>query len=402
MAQTMPQIMAQPKANPKETTHRRRPILIPNHQDKIHPIPRAPDLQYFHQSLPGYTPTPLVSLDALAKELNIKAVLVKDESARLGLPSFKMVGASWGVFRAVAAKTGISHQASMDEVSSAACRQGVRLFTATDGNHGRAIARMGKRLCLPVTVYVPYTVPQHTRDLITGEGADVVVLMTHYDTAVKEATRAANDTLGGILVQDTAFEGYEEIPAWIIEGYSTIFNEIDDQTAALGLTPSSMILPVGVGSIAEAGIRSAKAGERATQVVAVEPETAACLYESLLAGQSIPIQTSHTIMNGMDCGTLSTSSWPILRDNVDVCLTISDYESHCSVEYLAMNGLSIGPCGASTLAALRRLHLANLLDKDAVVVLLGTEGTRPYEIPPQVSSYEGRAELQAFRSMSHL
>jgi len=163
--------------------------------------PAAPSGAHaFHRSLPGYAPTPLVSVPAIAAELGVGRVLGKDGSTRLGLPAFKVLGASW------------------------ACRQvlaqhpGAMLVTATDGNHGRAVARMAARFGVEATVFVPAVMHRETAARIADEGAKVVWVDGAYDAAVRRAAAYAGDQPGRALVQDTAWDGYEQVPAWIVEG----------------------------------------------------------------------------------------------------------------------------------------------------------------------------------------
>src|SRR6516165_5315722 len=187
--------------------------------------PARGDAYAFHRSLPGYAPTPLVPVPALAAELGARRVLVKDESSRLGLPAFKVLGASW------------------------ACRQvlerrpGAMLVTATDGNHGRAVARMAAHFGVGATVFVPVVMLPQTAARIADEGAKVVWVDGGYDDAVRWAAAFAADQPGRALVQDTAWAGYEEVPAWIVQGYQTLLEEIDTQ---LGGAPDLVTVPVGV------------------------------------------------------------------------------------------------------------------------------------------------------------
>jgi diaminopropionate ammonia-lyase len=196
--------------------------------------PSPGDAHAFHQSLPGYSPTPLVSVPELAAELGVGRLLVKDESSRLGLPAFKVLGASW------------------------ACRQvlqghpGAMLVTATDGNHGRAVARMAAHFGVGATVFVPVVMLPEIAARIVDEGAKVVWIDGDYDDAVRCAAAFAGDQPGRALVQDTAWAGYEQVPAWIVQGYQTLLDEIDTQ---LGAAPDLVAVPVGVGSLAEAVVR---------------------------------------------------------------------------------------------------------------------------------------------------
>jgi diaminopropionate ammonia-lyase family len=343
----------------------------------------------FHQSLPNYSPTPLVSLPDLAADLGVRAVFVKDESNRFGLPSFKVLGASWGCFRAVAQQLGLSPTASLDEVSTGAKASAITLVAATEGNHGRAVAFMARLLGIDVQIFVPRSMDERTRGFIVGEGACLVVSPGCYDQAVLEASDRANKLPDALLIQDTAFEGYESVPAWIVEGYTTLMNEAEQQVAQLGLTASVMVTPVGVGSLAHAVARHCKSRMSPVSVIAVEPDSAPCLSESLYAGKSITVETSSTIMDGMNCGTVSTTAWPDLQRLVDACVTVSSSESHEAVQYLTSKSVPAGPCGGASLAALCRLAAEQsaplLLHKDSVVVLLSTEGARQYQTPRDVS-----------------
>lgn len=165
----------------------------------------------FHRDLPDYKQTPLIKLDHLAKEVGVRAVYLKDEGSRFGLPSFKVLGASWGTHRAITARLKLSLNCDLDTVKQSLVGQNVSLHAATDGNHGRAVARMGHWLGLPVVICVPSGMYRSTISLIESEGARVSQSTGNYDQAVLEAEAAAN-TDGGILVQDFAFGDYTDIP----------------------------------------------------------------------------------------------------------------------------------------------------------------------------------------------
>lgn len=351
--------------------------------------PQIEGLKAFHQSFPNYAPTPLVQLPELATELGVGHVLVKDESNRFGLPSFKVLGASWGCFRAIAGQLGLPSTVSLDELSSRAKEASIVLTTASMGNHGRAVAFMARLLGIEARIFVPRSLNQWTRDLIAGEGARLIVVQGDYDQAVQEAVDETRVGQGVLLIQDTAFEGYEDVPTWIVEGYSTMMHEVQNELARLGLSGSLMITPAGVGSLAHAVAKHCKSQSTPMSVVAVEPDTAACLSSSLTAGKPVTVQTSSTIMDGMDCGTVSSTAWPDMQRLVDACVTVSSYESHCAVQYLTSKSVAAGPCGGASLAALRQLatskEATSLLNKDSVVILLSTEGAREYPVPKDVS-----------------
>jgi len=169
-----------------------------------------PEVEPFHRSLPDYAVTPLVSLPDVAKDLGLKHVFMKDESNRLGLPAFKILGASWAVYKAVAEKCNVPPGRSVEEVGKAAKAQGIRLVTCTEGNWGRAVSRMAKYLSITATVFVPDFMDLATQKKIEGEGGNVIVVDGDYDDSVRYAQDEAEK--GGLLVMDVAYAGYEQIP----------------------------------------------------------------------------------------------------------------------------------------------------------------------------------------------
>lgn len=348
----------------------------------------APDsslVQRYHQKLPGFAPSPLVSLPDLAHDLGIQAVYVKDESSRLGLPAFKILGASWGTLRAIADLANLSLDCSLDELSAAAQRLKLTLFAATDGNHGRAVARMAQILGVKASIFVPKFSDEHVQANIRSEGATVTVVPGNYDETVIFVSKECERTPGGLHIQDNAFGEYETIPLYIVEGYSTLLKEVEQQLGEQGLKATAMVTPIGVGSLGHAVTAFCKSSGRQIQVLTIEPETSACLHDNLKSGISRTIQTSHTIMDGMNCGTVSPTSWPVLQGGVDASVTITDEQCHQAIQYLHSHGINAGPCGAGALAALRRvaeeMPAAISLGPDSVVVLLSTEGQRFYVVP---------------------
>ena len=279
---------------------------------------------------------------------------------------------------------------TLPTLAAAAQRLQLHLFAATEGNHGRAVAHVASWLGIPCTIFVPGFTNAKVVANIQSEGADVVQLEKpkDYDDAVAAADAAAKKLSRGIgvLVQDNAFEGYTEVPAWIVEGYSTLLAEVEEQLAAKGLKASHIVTPIGVGGLGHAVTVWAKSEGRAVKVISVEPESAACLYWNLVSGRHETVETGKTIMDGMNCGTVSPISWPVLRQGVDVSVTVSEIDSHEAVMELERCGVLTGPCGAAGLAALRKIMGEGLaaevgLSGTSVVVLLSTEGKRWYEIP---------------------
>lgn len=314
----------------------------------------------FHRSVPGYAPTSLVELPALAAELDVGRVLVKDESSRLGLSAFKVLGASWACHRVLQR------------------HPGAELVTATDGNHGRAVARMAAHFGVSATVFAPDVMLPEAEGRIAGEGARVVRLDVGYDDAVRAAAAYAAERADRALVQDTAWDGYTEVPGWIVEGYDTLLQEVDDE---LDKAPDLVVVPVGVGSLAEAVVRHYRRPDTPRpSVLSVEPESAACLLASLLADEPVTVPTASTVMAGLNCGTVSRAAWPVLQAGCDAAVSVSDPDARQAVNDLRRLGVSSGPSGAATLAGVRAAlstpgrRTALDLPEDAVVVLLSTEG----------------------------
>lgn len=322
------------------------------------------EVRQFHRTLPGYAETPLVSLPTIATALDLGAVLVKDESSRLGLPAFKMLGASWAVHRALQERSKDLGQP--------------RLVTATDGNHGRAVARMAKLLGLPATVVVPRGVSEHAISLIREEGATVEVLDVSYDDTVRHAAEMAKADDNALIVQDTSWPGYEEIPQWIVNGYATLFDEAAEQAAERELDVDLLVVPAGVGSLAHAALLFARS-RLGCKVVTVEPTGAACISASLAASELTTVPTGETSMAGLNCGTPSYLAWPDLRSGLAGAATVDDQAATAAMAELDALGVDSGPCGAASLAALHTLaseqaRAALGLTPKSVVLLLNTEG----------------------------
>jgi diaminopropionate ammonia-lyase len=322
---------------------------------------QGPALQ-FHQSLPGYAPTKLIDVPQLAQELGLGKVLVKDESARFGLPAFKALGATWAIDKALRALS-----AGPDAV----------LVTATDGNHGRAVARTAKLRGLAARIYIPDGVSDFAIQAIADEGAKVTRINGDYDLAVAAAAKDAEET-GALLIQDTAWDGYEEVPSWIVEGYSTMVAEVDQQLAQQGLAADLVIVPTGVGSLLQAVIAHYRGQLAGAKVVSVEPDTAGGVFESLKAGQLVSVATKTTIMTGLNCGTPSSLAMPYILQGLSGSLLVDDREARAALAHLTELGVKVGPCGAAALSGIRTLMASDAktelgLNEDSVVVLLSTE-----------------------------
>lgn len=318
---------------------------------------------------------------------------VKEESSRYGLPAFKMLGAAHAVARALSARLGVTDRPlPFDQLADQIARTGVReLVAATDGNHGRAVAHCAALVGLRSRILVPWGVSEQAIDAIRSEGAEVTVLDLPYDDVVAAAAEQA-DSDGSLLVQDTSWEGYGQIPAWIVEGYGSVLAEAAAQLRDVGAdAPSLVTAPTGVGAFAEAVVRFARSGRfaqvlgadgaEAPQVVTVEPEAAPSLLTSLAADRPVSVATGHTIMAGLNCGSVAAASWPVLRAGVDVSVMVSDAAAATAVCDLETLGVDSGPCGASSLAAVRLLASRGQLPADGSILLVSTEGREANPLP---------------------
>jgi diaminopropionate ammonia-lyase len=356
------------------------------------------DAARFHRQLPGYAPTPLVEIPELAAELGVGRLFAKDESARFDLRAFKFLGASWAGFLAVSRRTGYAGSPGLTGLRAhlAGRSDGLSLVTATDGNHGRAVARTARLLGLPARVYVPASVPAIVLTRISAERAVMIPVDGTYDAAVAAARAEAGSDRRALLIQDTAWAGYEEVPGWIVDGYETLFAELDTQLAACGVgaagapAPALVSVPVGVGSLAQAAVahyrREALPAAARPRLLSAEPVDAACVLTSLAAGSAVAVPTGDTVMNGLNCGTPSSLAWPYLRDGLDAAIAVDDTEAARAVTSLAAAGIAAGPSGAASFAALRaaltgpgavtrRRDLGlGVAGEQATVVCLCTEG----------------------------
>jgi len=345
---------------------------------------RASGAAAFHRTMPGYAPTPLREVTELADELRVGRVFVKEESARLGLPAFKILGASYAISRALSAALGEADRAmGVEELRAALDGAGPTLIAATDGNHGRAVAHTADLLGLSAVILHPEGITAEARAAIASEGAETIELPMPYDEVVAEAAARA-ESLGdaALLVQDTAWEGYEQIPQWIVEGYATMFDEADDQLLAAGVTALDLVaVPIGVGSLAQAAVSHHRSGRWTPSVLGVEPAAAPSIITALRAAEPVSVETSPTVMTGLNCGTVSRTAWPVLRDGLDAAVTVGDEDAVRAVRDLEGLGVDAGPCGAATLAGVRALVAEQQIAPDATILLISTEGRSANPIP---------------------
>lgn len=346
------------------------------------PFAKSRDPLAFHRLLPAYSPTPLRLLPQLARRLGVGRVMAKDETSRLGLPAFKMLGASWATFRALserlASSTGESPKAFRDIESLRSALMPLTPLTlaaATDGNHGRAVARMAKLLGLEAQIFVPSDMARARIQAIEGEGAEVIVVDGVYDDAVARSADESGEAR--LVISDTSWPGYESVPKQIIEGYSTIFWEIDDALISHGWSqPDLVAVPVGVGALACSALTHYRDKPEVVTLLSVEPIDAACVMASILAGELTEVPGPHrSVMSGLNCGLPSQIAFPALRDGFDVCAAIEDGFAEDAMRSLAAEGVESGETGAAGLAGLLAFpEICQELGAEASVLLLITEG----------------------------
>jgi diaminopropionate ammonia-lyase len=344
-------------------------------------LPDTLDPLSFHRKLPGYAPTPLLSTPSVASRLGLSRVLVKNESSRFGLPSFKLLGASWAIYRALVTRSGLGLDdwSSVDELAKAlSFLKPFALGAATDGNHGRAVAHMARLLGFEARIFVPRGTAAARIRAIESEGASVTVVDGDYDATIARSAEEMSERC--LVVDDTSWPGYEEIPRWVIQGYGTIFREIEGETDS---PPSVVFVPIGVGALGAAAVDFCKRRGQ-TLVVGVEPESAACVLASIEAGELVTVPgPQDSIMAGLNCGTPSSIAFPTLLAGLDGSIAIEDSYAEESMRTLAGCGIVSGETGAAALAGLEALlalpeatEIRNELglDRNATVLLLVTEG----------------------------
>jgi diaminopropionate ammonia-lyase len=262
--------------------------------------------------------------------MRVGRVLLKVETERFGLPAFKILGASWAAERLLSERDA----------------EATTLVTATDGNHGRAVARVARMRGLAAHILVPAGTAQARIDGIASEGAHVEIVDGSYDEAVEKAAGMADDT--HVVLSDTSWPGYEDVPRWVVEGYETIFREAGEQLD--GLVPDVALIPIGVGSLGVAA--AAHWPDAPPRLVGLEPETAACALESIRAGEPVTVPGPHdSIMAGLNAGTVSKLAWPVLRDRYDAFCAIDDSWAEDGMRKLAAIGVEAGEVSGGTVGA---------------------------------------------------
>ena len=351
----------------------------------------------FHTTIRGYKATPLVSLDSLAKELGVWKIYVKDESHRFGLNAFKGLGATYAIAKLLCERLNVDiDSVSFDYFKTPEVYEIIKdmvFVTATDGNHGRGVAWAATQLGCKSIVYMPKGSSLRRLENIKKVGAEASITDVNYDDTVKLARLKAEE-IGGFLVQDTGWEGYESIPKWIAQGYTTMAAEAMVQMRLDGIDrPTHVFLQAGVGTFA-GGILGYLANvykERLPITVIMEPTNAACFYKSAFANDGNPRSVTgdlETIMAGLACGEPNPVIWPILRDYAKAFLSCPDYVAARGMRVLAnpigndpkvVSGES-GAVGLGLLTLLlereemKELKTKLALDENSVILCFSTEG----------------------------
>jgi diaminopropionate ammonia-lyase len=283
----------------------------------------------FHQTLGGYAPTPLVDCQPLADSLGLRSLHLKDESCRFGLNSFKALGASFAMQRLA----------------------GTIFSAATAGNHGRAVAWSARRLSCEAKIFVPSITVLARIENIRREGADVRIVDGSYEDAIRLCD-AESRQHGWQVISDTGYEGYLEIPKWVVEGYQTLFLECECE-------PDAVFIQAGVGGLLCAAVDHFRSHEPSPTIVCVEPEVADGLLESISSRDGEPTVSrgpQNSIMAGLNCREVSLTAWPSIKRGVDIFLAIEDSRTLEAMRLLGDAGIDSGESGAAGLAGLVALR----------------------------------------------
>lgn len=332
------------------------------------------NVQKFFSQKEIFISTPLEKLPELASELGVKNILVKDESNRFGLNSFKILGVLYAIRR-------LKKNGRLKKDSILAC--------ATEGNHGLAVAFAAKQENLRAKIYVANDLSQTRIEMLQRLGAEVRVVAGNYDEAVKTVFQDAGQN-GWLIVSDTSRTGYLELPSWIMAGYTRLLDEAEAQWGED--LPDIVLIQAGVGGLAGAILSwfCFRFGVKRPYIIVCEPDNAACLLESAKVGHPVTLQGNfQTIMAGLRCGEVSPLAWSLIKDTADAFLTITDEQSLAAMRLLENptgkdSKIETGASGACGLAGILALteneklsglrQDCNLNDKSKVFII-NTEGS---------------------------
>ena len=345
----------------------------------------AKKIRSVYSDMKEYQRTPLVSLEKLSQKIGVSKIWVKDESYRFGLNSFKSLGGIYAIYRTLEEMAGES--ISISDIFSPSFKDNLGELTfsaATDGNHGLGVAWASMKLGQKAVIYLPKgTVPQRI-EAIRKTGAKAVVIDGNYDDAVEKMARDGQNE-GWQVISDTAWGGYRDIPRWIMQGYTVLFDEVMEEIKEKGSdVPTHMILQAGVGSFSASGVGYFNSiyGKKRPVSIIVEPDNAACFYESIQINDGKPHRAKgdlSTIMAGLSCGVPNPIAWNIHRDYSDVFVSCRDELSSLSMRVLGnpLKGdkkIISGESGAIGLGVLMHIKKDLEIEKDSEILLISTEG----------------------------
>ena len=361
-------------------------------------LAQAEAVRNFHRSFPMYAPTPLARLPETAKLLGLGDIYVKDESQRFGLNAFKVLGGSYAMGRYLAEKLGKPlSETGYDVLTSGEIREklgDLTFITATDGNHGRGVAWTAHTLGQKSVVHMPKGSAEERLNNIRAAGARADIIDGNYDDAVRLSRQEAEKN-GWIVIQDTSWEGYEKIPAWIMQGYCTMALESCEQ---LPQKPTHIFLQAGVGSMAAAvaAFFASVYGENRPKVILVEPNNADCFYRTARADDGTLHTVTgdmQTIMAGLACGEPCGLAWEILKDCADHFIAFPDWAAAKGMRILGNpwgkdDRVISGESGASAFGCCAAIatepSLAGIkeelgLDENSRILFFSTEGATERE-----------------------
>lgn len=352
----------------------------------------------FHRSFPQYSVTPLHKLSELADYLDLGAIYVKDESYRFGLNAFKVLGGSFAMVKYISQRTGIPvSELPYKVLSSKKFKETAgqtTFYSATDGNHGRGIAWSANKLGQKAVIRMPRGSAQTRLNNIRKENADAEILDLNYDECVRYVNDMVKNDPNGVMVQDTAWRGYTDIPSWIMQGYGTLSIEADRQMVADGCDyPTHVFIQAGVGSLAGsvAGYFAEKYKDTKPTICVVEAGAADCLLRSARRGDGKIVRVRgklDTIMAGLSCGAPCTIGWRILKNHAEGFAGTPDWMSAMGTRIygVPLDGDPLvvsGESGSVTMGFLYSIMMykrydyikkALKLNKKSRILLVNTEG----------------------------
>lgn len=383
----------------KKIQYLKNPNITDNSGACSFPVEDAEHIFAFHKSFPEYQETPLVCLEQLAKTYGVKSIYIKDESFRFGQNAFKVLGGSYAIAKYIAEKLKLNiKDLTYEKLTSSEVREtlgDVTFITATDGNHGRGIAWTANRLRQKCVVYMPKGTAQERLRNIQNLGAEAYIMECNYDDCVRLASEHAEKN-GWVLVQDTAFEGYEEIPLWIMQGYMTMMEEAVRQIG--DIVPTHVFLQAGVGAMAGSmtAYLASHYGKNKPVIAIVEADQADCILRTAKANDGKLHNVTgdlNTIMAGLACGEPCSIGWDIMKQYADYFVSIPDYAAAQGMRILSSpikddTRIVSGESGAAgfgfAMELLRNERLADLknemgINEDSVILCISTEGDTDQE-----------------------